>query len=266
MTNHETNRGHPSAVPAESPGDHRIASLDGQVAWITGAARGIGEATARRLAQLGAHVVLSDLINASPAVERIRQAGGSAEAVLADVTDRANCQRLVEDLVKRFGRLDMVVCNAGICPRGTVTGDEAQWKQVMAVNLDGTRNCVDAAWDALVTGGNGRLVLVSSMAYYQGGLIVGTEYSASKAALIGMTRHLARNGGPLGLRVNAVAPGIIETDMTVDFDPPDLERIPLRRLGSAEDVAGPIAFLCGRDSAYLTGTVLNVTGGIILAA
>jgi 3-oxoacyl-[acyl-carrier protein] reductase len=104
------------------------------------------------------------------------------------------------------------------------------------------------------------------MAYYQGGLIVGTEYSASKAALIGMTRHLARNGGPLGIRCNAVAPGIIETDMTAGFDKPDRERIPLRRLGSAEDVAGPIAFLCGPDSAYMTGTVLNVTGGMILAA
>ncbi len=266
MTNHETNRDQPSAVPAVSPDDHRPALLDGEIAWITGAARGIGAATARRLAGLGAHVVLSDLIDANPVVERIQAAGGSAEAVHADVTDRASCLRLVEDLLERLGRLDMVVCNAGICPRGTVTGDEAQWKQVMAVNLDGTRNCVDAAWEALASGGDGRLVLVASMAFYQGGLIVGTEYSASKAALIGMTRHLARNGGPLGVRVNAVAPGIIETDMTADFDPPDTERIPLRRLGSAEDVAGPIAFLCGRDSTYMTGTVLNVTGGMILAA
>lgn len=160
----------------------------------------------------------------------------------------------------------MLVCNAGICPPGSVTGDDAQWHRVMAVNLEGTRNCVDAAWAPLTRGDDGRLVLVSSMAYYQGGLIVGTEYSASKAALIGMTRHLARNGGPHGLRVNAVAPGIIETDMTADFAPPDLGRIPLRRLGSAEEVAGPIAFLCGPDSRYMTGTVLNITGGMILAA
>jgi 3-oxoacyl-[acyl-carrier protein] reductase len=266
MTNHETNRDQAAATPVESPERRRTASLDGEVAWVTGAARGIGAATARHLARHGAHVVLSDLVDARPVVERIQETGGSAEAHRADVTDRAKCIRLVEELTERLGRLDMVVCNAGICPRGTVTNNEAQWRQVMAVNLDGTQNCVDAAWDALVKGGDGRLVLVSSMAYYQGGLIVGTEYSASKAALIGMTRHLARNGGPLGIRVNAVAPGIIETDMTADFDPPDTDRIPLRRLGSAEDVAGPIAFLCGRESAYMTGTVLNVTGGMILAA
>ena len=245
---------------------HPAATLRGELAWITGAARGIGAASARRLGQLGAHVVLSDVIDARPVAEDIRRAGGSAEAVGLDVTDRAGCEQLVAEVTGRLGRLDMVVCNAGICPPGTPTGNEAQWRQVMAVNLDGTRNCVDAAWESLAKGGDGRLVLVSSMAYYQGGVIVGTEYSASKAALIGMTRHLARNGGPLGVRVNAVAPGIIETEMTASFAAPDLDRIPLRRLGTAEDVAGPIAFLCGRDSAYMTGAVLNVTGGMILAA
>ena len=113
--------------------------------------------------------------------------------------------------------------------------------------------------------GGGRIVLNSSMAFYQGGLIVGTEYTASKAALIGMTRHLARNGGKDGINVNAVAPGVIETEMTREFNKPDLETIPLRRLGTAEDVAGPISFLCGPESSYMTGTVLNVTGGIILS-
>jgi 3-oxoacyl-[acyl-carrier protein] reductase len=266
MTNHERIPRSPSSDHAALPGDPGAARLDGEVAWITGAARGIGAATARRLARLGAHVVLSDLDDPGPVAQTIRQGGGSAEAVTADVTDPASCAGLVADLLERRGRLDMVVCNAGVCPRGSVTGDDDQWRQVMAVNLDGARNCIDAAWASLAQRGDGRLVLVSSMAYYQGGLIVGTEYSASKAALIGMTRHLARNGGPQGIRVNAVAPGIIETDMTAGFDPPDLNRIPLRRLGSADDVAGPIAFLCGRESAYMTGTVLNITGGMILAA
>jgi 3-oxoacyl-[acyl-carrier protein] reductase len=266
MTEHGTTQDQQAPDGATLSAAHDAHPLAGEVAWVTGAARGIGAATARRLARQGAHVLLSDILDGQPVVDEIRAAGGSAEAVMADITDQAGCERLVQDLLHRLGRLDMLVCNAGVCPPGTVTGNAAQWRHVMAVNLDGTRHCVDAAWDPLAKGGDGRLVLVSSMAYYQGGLIVGTEYSASKAALIGMTRHLARNGGPLGLRVNAVAPGIIETDMTADFAAPDLDRIPLRRLGSADEVAGPIAFLCGRDSGYMTGTVLNITGGMILAA
>ncbi|MEE4172860.1 MAG: SDR family NAD(P)-dependent oxidoreductase [Xanthomonadales bacterium] len=262
-TNHDTRDGDATQTSGPSRGAKPLA---GQVAWVTGAARGIGAATARRLAHDGAHVLLSDRDDPGLVVDGIRRSGGSADARIADVTDRSGCRRLAEDLREQLGRLDVLVCNAGVCPRGEVTGNETQWRRVMDVNLDGTRNCIDAAWDLLAESGNGRLVLVSSMAYYQGGLIVGTEYSASKAALIGMTRHLARNGGPLGLRVNAVAPGIIETDMTADFEAPDLARIPLRRLGCADDVAGPIAFLCGPDSAYMTGTVLNITGGMILAA
>lgn len=239
--------------------------LEHRTAWVTGAARGIGAATALSLARRGARVHLSDVLDCGPVAERIKAAGGAAFAHRLDVTDRTGCQALVASIVEHHP-LAIVVCNAGVCPPGQVIGDTAQWDRVMAVNLEGTRNCVDAAWSSLADSGEGRLVLVSSMAYYQGGLIVGTEYSASKAALIGMTRHLARNGGPLGIRCNAVAPGIIDTDMTADFDKPDLERIPLRRLGTAEEVAEPIVFLCSAGAAYMTGTVLNITGGMILAA
>lgn len=111
----------------------------------------------------------------------------------------------------------------------------------------------------------GRIVIISSMAYYRGGVIVGSEYSTSKAALVGLARHIARNGGQFNINCNAVAPGIIPTDMTADFDKPDFDEIPLRRYGTAEYVAGPISFLCGPESAYMTGTVLNVTGGVVLA-
>ena len=125
---------------------------------------------------------------------------------------------------------------------------------------------VAAVWDGMVEQRSGAIVLLSSMAYYQGGVMVGSEYTASKAAIVGLTRHLARNGGPHGIRCNAVAPGMIETDMLDDFDTPDPATIPLRRLGKAEDCAGPIRFLCGPESSYMTGTVLNVTGGMILSA
>lgn len=233
-----------------------------EIALVTGAARGIGAATAIALAARGYRVHVSDLLDCAETVATIRAAGGEAEGATLDVTDR----QAVLAYVARIGRVDVLVANAGICPAGGVQGDWLQWDRVLKVNVDGTQNCIAAVWDDMAAQGGGRIVLISSMAYYQGGIIVGTEYSASKGAVVGMTRHLARNGGPLGIRVNAVAPGIIDTDMTAGFPPPNLESVPLRRKGTAEEVAGPICFLCGPDSAYMTGTVLNITGGIILSA
>lgn len=240
--------------------------LAGQVAWITGGARGIGAAAGIALAEAGASVWLSDVLDCEEAVAAIRERGGQAQGRALDVRDREGCARLAEDIRAADGQIDILVANAGVCPAGSVAGDWAQWQRVIDVNLHGTQNCVAAVWQAMCDRRRGRIVIVSSMAWYRGGVIVGTEYTASKAALIGMTRHLARNGGPHGVLCNAVAPGFIDTDMTADFPRGDLEEIPLRRRGTPEDVAGPIRFLCGPDSAYMTGCVLNVTGGIVLAA
>lgn len=239
--------------------------LAGQVALITGAARGIGLAAAVVLARRGAKVHLADILGCDDAVAQVEEAGGAAVGHHLDVRDKARCGAVVDSIFQMDGRLDSLICNAGVCPPGQPVGDDEQWHRVLDININGTQNTIAAAWDRMREAGAGRIVIVSSMAFYQGGLIVGTEYTASKAALIGMTRHLARNGGKDGIIVNAVAPGVIETEMTRDFDKPDLETIPLRRLGTAEDVAGPISFLCGPESAYMTGTVLNVTGGIILS-
>lgn len=243
--------------------------LSGQTILITGGARGIGSAAGEALARRGASVHLADILDCSTAVDRITANGGVALGHSLDITDKAACVELVDRIVADAGAIDAIVCNAGVCPPGKPVAespdDEAQWYRVIDINIHGTQNSIAAVWPHMQQQGGGRIVIVSSMAFYQGGLIVGTEYSASKAAHIGMTRHLARNGGPHGIIVNAVAPGVIETDMTRDFNKPDLEIIPLRRLGTAEDVAGPISFLCGPESAYMTGTVLNVTGGIILA-
>lgn len=241
-------------------------SLSGTVALITGGARGIGAATARALASRGAKVHISDVLSCDAIAEEITDTGGMAEAHHLDITQSTHCVQLAQQIVESDQTLDILVANAGVCPKGTVAGDREQWRSVLDINLNGTQNCVEAVWPHMADQQRGRLVLVSSMAFYQGGLIVGTEYSASKAAIIGMTRHLARNGGPEGILVNAVAPGIIDTPMTEDFNKPELEKIPLGRYGTAEDVAGPISFLCGPESAYMTGTVLNVTGGMVLAA
>jgi len=240
-------------------------ALQDQVALVTGAARGIGASAAELLAARGATVHVSDVLDCSATVATIEQAGGSAYAHQLDVRDREGCADLGKHIVKQHGRIDALICNAGICPSGTVAGDWEQWDTVLDINLHGTQNTVAAVWDQMVEARYGRIVIISSMAYYRGGVIVGSEYSTSKAALVGLARHIARNGGEYNINCNAVAPGIIETDMTADFDKPDLEEIPLRRYGSAEEVAGPISFLCGPESAYMTGTVLNVTGGIVLA-
>jgi NAD(P)-dependent dehydrogenase (short-subunit alcohol dehydrogenase family) len=240
--------------------------LTGQVALVTGGARGIGAAIALALAESGATVYAADLLPTDEVVSEIAKAGGAAHGLALDVTDREGCATAVRSIVEAQGRLDILVCNAGICPPGEVAGDWAQWDRVIDVNINGVQSCIAAAWDHMVSRNYGRIVLVSSMAFYQGGVIVGTEYSASKGAVAAMTRHIARNGGPHGILCNAVAPGVIATEMTSSFSKPDLGAIPLRRIGTAHDVAGPVRFLCGPDAAYMTGTILNVTGGIVLAA
>ncbi len=235
--------------------------FENQVAWITGGARGIGANVAQRLSALGATVFVSDLdAEASPelpADTHYRQ---------LDVRDAAGCDAIVADIVAEYGRLDIVIANAGICPAGEPMGSDEQWDEVIGTNLGGTRQTIAAAWPQLCQQAISRVVLVSSMAYFRGGLTVGTEYSASKAALIGMTRHLARNGGKYGIRVNAVAPGIIETAMTAGLELPDVGNIPLERYGRAAEVGGPIVFLCSEDANYMTGTTLNITGGMVLSA
>jgi len=241
-------------------------ALQGQVILITGAARGIGASTAELLAARGAIVHVTDILDCAATVAAVTEAGGQAHAHHLDVRDRAGCAELVSSIQANHGSIDALVCNAGICPPGSVAGDWEQWDRVLDINLHGTQNCIAAVWDSMCAGGGGRIVIISSMAYYRGGIIVGSEYTASKAALVGLTRHIARNGGEFGINCNAVAPGIIETDMTAGFDKPDLQDIPLRRYGTAKEVAGPISFLCGPESSYMTGTVLNVTGGIVLAA
>lgn len=241
------------------------ADLEHSVILITGAARGIGAAVARNLAERGAQLVLTDILDCQPLIDTMADVAGRISTHYLDVRNKQACAEVVAQTLADHGQINGLVANAGICPSGQPVGSDEQWREVMDINVFGTRHCVDAVWEPMKANGGGVIVLNSSMAYYQGGLIVGTEYSASKAALIGMTRHLARNGGPFGIRCNAVAPGIIETPMTEGFAKPDLAKIPLRRLGTADDVAGPISFLCGPESAYMTGTVLNVTGGMVLA-
>ncbi len=233
-----------------------------QVAVVTGAARGIGAATCRTLADAGVDVVAADLLDCSETAMAVRERGRRGLALKLDVADRDAVKRAVDGIVEDFGRLDILVCNAGICPAGDMVADPEQWDRVLRVNLDGAFNCIAGAWPHMRARRYGKIVTVSSMAAHRGGVIVGPEYSASKGAIVSMTHHAARNGGPYNIYCNCVSPGIIDTDMTAGFAKPDLAGIPLGREGKAEDVAEPIRFLCSPASNYITGIVSPIAGGL----
>lgn len=253
-------------------GTSTAGALAGQVALVTGASRGIGRAIAERLALAGARVAVNhppgDGETAKVTAERIAEARGAAELFEADVASPAECQRLVARTVERFGRLDVLVNNAGICPFTDVADITVDlWQRVHDVNLKGAFFCAQAAARVMIDAGiRGRIVNISSIS----ALVGGTQqlhYCTTKAGISSMTRSLAVAFGPYGIRTNAVLPGTIETDINREFlrdagKRAYLERrCPLGRLGRPADVAGPVLFLASEESAYVNGAELLVDGG-----
>lgn len=238
--------------------------LTGKVALVTGAASGIGAATALALAVRGAHVACADIKPAAATLERLRATGGSGCEITFDLSDRGSVAHAVEKAAGEAGggaRLDILVCAAGVGFKGPLLAADADWDRVVGANLTGTFATLRAAWPHLKAAGQGRVVIVTSMGAYRGGLHFGPEYNASKAGLIGLARHFALHGGPDGIGVNAVAPGFIATPFVAEL-PYDADAIPLGRLGEPEDVAEPIAFLCSPAASYVTGAVLHINGGV----
>lgn len=238
--------------------------LTGKVALVTGAASGIGAATALALAVRGAHVACADIKPAAATLERLRAAGGLGCEIAFDLADRGSVAHAVEKAASeaRGGAcLDILVCAAGVGFKGPLLAADADWDRVVGANLTGTFATLRAAWPHLKAAGHGRAVIVTSMGAYRGGLHFGPEYNASKAGLIGLARHFALHGGPDGIAVNAVAPGFIATPFVAGL-PYDADAIPLGRLGAPEDVAEPIAFLCSPAASYVTGAVLHINGGV----
>jgi 3-oxoacyl-[acyl-carrier protein] reductase len=248
--------------------------LKDQVAIVTGGSRGIGRAIAKALAAEGARVAVvfrGSKEAADSAVQEIAQAGGTARAFQVDVTDAAAAERCVEQVVAEWGRLDILVNNAGIV-RDTlfVRMSPEEWDSVLATNLGGAVNFSRAAAQVMVfKQRRGRIINVSSVAaqYHNPGQ---ANYAASKGAINSFTRALAVELAGRNVLVNAIAPGFIETDMSAAVRNKAGDRIskaiPVRRLGQPEDIARVAVFLASEDSAYITGQVLTVDGGLSLGA
>jgi len=242
--------------------------LAGKVAIITGAGRGIGREAALLFAREGAKVVLADVDpQAEKVVLEIQGFGGEATFVRSDVTNRESCAALADAAAETFGRIDVLVNNAGITRDAQLIKlSESDFDRVIGVNLKGTFNVTQAVAPRMIEQGSGRIINVSSVVGLYGNFGQ-TNYAATKAGVIGMTKVWARELGRKGITVNAVAPGFIQTEMTESVPEKVLElmrgRTPMGRLGTARDVANIYLFLASDDAAYVNGAVVCVDGGLI---
>lgn len=246
-------------------------SLTGKIAVVTGSAQGIGQAIAIMLAQDGADVVVADL-NADrceETVARIKELGRQAMAVSVNVGDWDQVKSMIDRVLKDWKQIDILVNNAGITRDGLLLRmKEEDWQSVLQVNLTGTFFCVKAVVPTMSRQRSGRIVNIASIVGAIGN-VGQANYSASKAAVIGLTKTVAREYASRNLTVNAVAPGFIDTAMTQDLSADTkealLKQIPLNRLGQSSDIANAVSFLCSEKAGYITGHVLHVNGGMHMA-
>ncbi len=249
-----------------------MGQLQNKVAIVTGAARGLGRAYAQAMAREGAAVLVCDVNSCDETVAAITAAGGRAVGILTDVSSMASCTAMAEAAVSAFGRIDVLVNNAGLY--GGLKGarfehlDEAQWDAVMNINVKGLWQCCKAVVDPLRAAGGGSIINISSLAAVYG-LPYGLDYVASKAAVIGMTRTMARELGKDRIRVNAVAPSAVMTEGTEEFFGEKLEKAKqviaagqlIQRNLQVEDLTGTIVYLASDSSSFVTGQTHMVDGG-----
>ena len=227
-------------------------------ALITGASRGIGAACAVTLANAGFTIGVNYKNNREAAENIAAQTGGTP--LCADVAEVTAARRMFET----FGCVDVLVCNAGIGLSGLFQDTASHWREVFDVNFGGSVNCINAALPFMINQKCGKIVIISSV-WGQVGASCEAIYSASKAALIGLTKSLAKELGPSGITVNCVAPGVIDTEMNAVYSAAELTELcaatPLGRLGTASDVAATVAWLCTEDAGFVTGQIIGVGGG-----
>lgn len=244
--------------------------LEGRVALVTGGARGIGKAICEKLASEGAIVAMVDILLevAEQTAAEFKAKGYEAMAIQANVANVEDADNAVKAVVDKYGKLDILVNNAGIT-RDTLMMrmTEQDWDMVMAVNLKGTFNFSKAATKVMMRAKYGRIVNIASVVGRMGN-VGQANYSASKAGVIALTKTTAKEFGSRNITVNAVAPGFIQTDMTGKLSEEVrnefLKTIPLKRAGLPEDVANVVCFFCQDESAYVTGQVLNIDGGMLM--
>lgn len=237
-----------------------------KTALVTGGSRGIGRAIVELLTLRGWQVAFLYNKNTDAADEVCKKTG--AVSYQADVADRAAVDNAVSDFLARFGHIDLLVNNAACAEQCLFTDiTSAKWQRMIDVNLTGAFNCTQNVLPSMVSRKTGAIVFISSMWGVEGGSCE-VHYSATKAALIGMTKSLAKEVGPSGIRVNCVAPGVIDTDMNAQLSEADMEELKqstaLCRIGTPADVAGVVAFLADDDSGFITGQVIGVDGGIVV--
>ena len=244
--------------------------LKDKVAIVTGSARGIGRAIALELVRNGAKLVICDLNmdDIQIVVDQFTEMGGEAKGFVSNVTQAEDAQQLIDKTIEAFGKVDILVNNAGITRDNLLMRmKEDEWDAVIAVNLKGTYNCIRAIAKPFIKQRSGKIINLASVVG-QIGNAGQVNYSASKAGVIGLTKSVAKELAARNVRVNAIAPGFIQTDMTAKLTEKAKEEltnaIPLGKLGQPEDVAKVVLFLASDDAAYITGQVVNVDGGMVM--
>lgn len=242
-----------------------------KVALITGASKGIGAATAIMFAQNGYDVIINYCTSAESAIlleKSLKENGFSALSYMADVSKSNDVKRMVEDVIARFGKIDVLINNAGIAQQKLFTDiTDEDWQKMVSVNLTGTFNCCRAVIPHMVSRKSGSIINTSSI-WGMTGASCEVHYSAVKAGIIGMTKALAKELGPSGIRVNCVAPGVINTRMNANLSVSDLEGLadetPLGRLGTTNEVASTSLFLASNAAEFITGQVISPNGGFVI--
>lgn len=244
--------------------------LTGRIALVTGAGRGIGKAIAIGLARAGATVAIND-INPDACERVAAELAPNAAAFHADVSNKHAVQAMIDGLLEKWGRLDILINNAGVEPHASLlTLDEWDWRRTIDVNLTGSFFCSQSAARLMKDTGGGVIVNIASIAGRAAGLRDRSAYVASKTGLVGLTKECARELAAFSIRVNAVCPGVIITEMTAHLRQNEtqmnkwLEDIPQGRLGEPDDVVGLVLFLCSDAAAYITGQAIHVDGGKVM--